>query len=249
MICSVAKHLVISVVSHKQAHLVAELLSDIAALCNPSTMMVLVTINIEETIPFKETEFPFELVIIRNPSPKGFGANHNAAFSKIKCDFFCVLNPDIRLTIDPFPPLLAELGKANTGLVAPLIVDPFGKVEDSARRVITPLSIARRILKLDKGPDYIINGLPIFPDWAAGMFLLFRGHAFSDVKGFDEGYFMYCEDADVCARLWRFGHRIALVPSIAVIHNAQRKSHWSVSHICWHIASLFRYFAKYGHND
>ena len=244
MICSVAKHLVISVVSHKQAHLVAELLSDIAAFCNPSTMMVLVTINIEETIPFKETEFPFELVIIRNPSPKGFGANHNAAFSKIKCDFFCVLNPDIRLTIDPFSPLLAELEKANTGLVAPLIVDPFGKVEDSARRAITPLSIARRILKLDKGTDYILNGLPISPDWVAGMFMLFRSHAFSDVKGFDEGFYMYCEDADLCIRLSQVGYRISLIPTIAVIHNAQRSSHTTLMHLKWHISSLLKFFIQ-----
>lgn len=249
MNCSAVERLVISVVSHQQADIVADLLSDIAAVCNPSNMTVLVTVNVEERLSFKETDFPFEMSIIQNASPKGFGANHNAAFSRINGDFFCVLNPDIRLKEDPFPPLLRELKEADVGLVAPLIVDPFGKKEDNARRRITPLLIAKRILKVEKGLDYSIDEMPIFPDWVAGMFMLFRSDVFSAVQGFDEGYYMYCEDADICARMWRSDHKISLVPSVTVIHNAQRKSHKNLSHVRWHIASLLRYFSKLSLND
>lgn len=246
---SATERLVISLVSHKQATIVADLLSDIAAACDPTFLTVLVTINVEETLNFRERDFPFELGIVRNAKPKGFGANHNAAFSRMSSKFFCVLNPDIRLNSDPFPPLLAELEKPNIGIVSPLIIDASGKVEDNARRVITPMSIARRLLKIDREPDYHINELPISPDWIAGMFMLFRSDAFSEMKGFDERFFMYCEDADICARFWRSGYGVSLVPSVAVIHHAQRKSHRNVSHIRWHIASLLRYFSKYSLNN
>ena len=244
------ERLIISVVSHNQAHIVTDLLSDIAAVCHSPNLVVLVTINVEETISFREKDFPFEMSIVHNERPKGFGANHNAAFSRSDGNYFCVLNPDIRLKVNPFPSLLLnELKKPNTGMVAPLIVDPFGKVEDSARRVITPLSLARRVLKTGKKLDYSIAELPISPDWIAGMFMLFRSRTFSDIKGFDERYFMYCEDADVCGRIWCSGHKISLVPSVTVIHNAQRKSHRNLSHVRWHISSLLRYFSKLSVNS
>jgi len=62
------------------------------------------------------------------------------------------------------------------------------------------------------------------------MFLLFRSDAFASVGGFDEGFFMYCEDFDICARLRLAGWPLAFVPQVQVVHAAQQLSHRSVRH-------------------
>ena len=90
------KEIVVSVVSHGHGQLVANLLQDIQSLCDHSTLLVIVTVNIPEQLPLAPDRFPFPVVIVRNDAPKGYGANHNMAFEVMQGDAFCVLNPDIR---------------------------------------------------------------------------------------------------------------------------------------------------------
>lgn len=240
------RRIVVSVVSHGQGQLVARLLEDLSVLCDHSKLRVIVTVNIPEPLPFASNSLPFPLLLVQNASPKGFGANHNAAFKTMEGDVFCVLNPDIRLTEDPFPVLLKGLDETQAGLVAPLIVNPLGLPGSNARCMINPFRILRRIFrrifKLEKRLDYEIGTSLIAPDWIGGMFMLFSSRPFADVGGFDERYYMYCEDADICARLHNRGHGIWLIPVIRVIHHARAASHRNIRHLWWHIASLARFF-------
>src|SRR5262245_37262762 len=121
----------VSVVSHAQATLVEKLVADLAALSRRGLQIVL-TLNVPEELPSLPSSVAVDL--IRNPSPKGFGANHNAAFRLAKGELFCVVNPDIRLDADPFGPLAAELAEPKVGVAAPLVVNANGELEDSARR-------------------------------------------------------------------------------------------------------------------
>lgn len=230
-----------SIVSHGHGQLVANLLQDIQSLCDHSLLSVIVTANIPERLPVAPDRFPFHLVIVRNAAPKGYGANHNAAFKLIEGDTFCVLNPDIRLTTDPFAALFEHIGALKAGVVAPLILGPEGRIEDNARRMITPLRIVKRVCGFQKGLDYEIGTAPIAPDWIAGMFLMFSSRAFAEVGGFDERYYMYCEDADICTRLSEIGQGVWLIPSVKVTHDARRQSHRDRRHLWWHITSLARF--------
>jgi GT2 family glycosyltransferase len=76
--------------------------------------------------------------------------------------------------------------------------------------------------------------------WVAGMFLLMRATAYREIGGFDERFFLYCEDYDVCARMRRAGYSIVLAPATLAVHDAQRGSLRSMRHLRWHVASLFR---------
>ncbi|MGH8604129.1 MAG: glycosyltransferase family 2 protein, partial [Gammaproteobacteria bacterium] len=78
------KQIVVSVVSHGQGQLVVNLLQSIQSLCDHSTLLVIVTVNIPERLPLAPDRFPFPVVIVRNAAPKGYGANHNAAFKLIE---------------------------------------------------------------------------------------------------------------------------------------------------------------------
>jgi GT2 family glycosyltransferase len=84
-----------------------------------------------------------------------------------------------------------------------------------------------------------------FAEWVGGMCMLFKSSAYSDVGGFDEAYFMYVEDVDICTRLWKSGFKVLVCPSAVVFHEARRASRKNLQHLRWHIAGLFRYFFKY----
>jgi GT2 family glycosyltransferase len=62
----------------------------------------LLTINIEENIDIDFNSYSFPIVIINNMEAKGYGGNHNNAFKKATGSYYCIMNPDIRLTSNPF---------------------------------------------------------------------------------------------------------------------------------------------------
>jgi N-acetylglucosaminyl-diphospho-decaprenol L-rhamnosyltransferase len=185
---------------------------------------------------------PFKVRVIENPQPRGFGDNHNAAFASGCAGFFCVINPDIRLQDNPFPALIEALGNALVGVVAPLILDSQKTVADSARKFPTVFSILGKVFGKKPGPDYVITDRLLFPDWVAGMFMLFRREVFDELHGFDKGYFLYYEDVDLCDRLRLAGYLAALCPRVAAVHDAQRTSHRNVRYLKWHLDSMMRFF-------
>jgi GT2 family glycosyltransferase len=83
-----------------------------------------------------------------------------------------------------------------------------------------------------------VAGQPFY--WLAGMFLLARADAFQAVGGFDERFFLYCEDYDLCARFYGAGYALASVPAASAVHDAQRDSHRAFKYLRWHVGSLLK---------
>ena len=83
--------------------------------------------------------------LVANDCPKGFGANHNAAFGRSASKIFFVVNPDIRLPDNPFPALMESLEGENVAAAGPLVRNATGQPEDSARRFPT---VARLLQKM-----------------------------------------------------------------------------------------------------
>jgi GT2 family glycosyltransferase len=232
----------ISVVSHKQIDLVAALFADIARHCTVGTVEVILTLNLPEELSFSERDYPFLLKVVRNSTPRGFGENHNQAFKVASGDFFCVINPDICFDNNPFHTLLMCLEDSSIGVVAPIVLSEDGKIEDSFRRFPTPFTIICKAFGKSKGNDYVIGNKLIHPDWAGGMFLLFPRVLFEKLGGFDQRYFLYYEDVDICARLRLLGYEVVVCPQARVYHHAQRSSHHNFRYFCWHLKSMTRFF-------
>lgn len=235
------KKLCISLVSHGHGAMVQDLVEQLLKFELVSEIILM--INIPEDFPVILDK---RLKLIRNPEPKGFGRNHNDAFAMTDSEYFCVLNPDIVFVDDPFPVLLSRFNEKSVGLVAPIVLSSTGSIEDSMRRFLTPWSMIKRVIGKESGA-YVFEqeGIDFYPDWVAGMFMLFSAQAYKKVGGFDEQYFMYCEDADICTRLWKCGYKVIGCLSAKVIHNAQRASHRSFRHLSWHIRSMVRYFMSH----
>ncbi len=222
----------VSVVSHGQGALVARLLSDIATFCRTPVQVVL-TINKPEVLP--DLAWPFPVAVVHNAAPRGFAANHNAAAATVDADIFCVVNPDVRLTADPFAPLVALLEAPDVGVAAPVVVGSRGEVQDSRRRLPTPLRALRRLIARPRAADEPV-------DWVAGMFMAFRTATFRAVGGFDPAYHLYYEDCDLCCRLRIAGLRVAVAPEAVVIHDGQRTSRRRPRYFFWHAQSALRFF-------
>jgi N-acetylglucosaminyl-diphospho-decaprenol L-rhamnosyltransferase len=204
---------------------------------------IIVTRNISEPLDISDDD---RITLLDNKLPKGFGANHNAAFRYCKQPFFCPLNPDIALQSNPFSVLLSELEKSKASIAAPLVVAPTGSVEDSVRHFPNMRSLARKVSGGTDGRYELKLNDPVFsPDWVAGMCMLFRSADYARLRGFDQGYFLYYEDVDICVRAWKVGLKVIVCPSVAVVHDARRDSHRSLRHLRWHLASMGRYFFKY----
>jgi N-acetylglucosaminyl-diphospho-decaprenol L-rhamnosyltransferase len=230
----------ISVVSHGQFGMVKNLLTDLGRYCQGTKFELLLTLNLPEQVDLSGYQFPIHL--ISNSAPKGFGENHNAAFSEARGDYFCVINPDVRLKDNVFPDLVACHISQNAGVSAPIIMSPEGMQEDSARRFPSPLIILSKAIGLSNhvvtDPSEFVN----HPDWVAGMFMFFNSNEYQKIGGFDERYFLYYEDVDLCARLRLNGRNAVVCPTTSVIHDAQRTSHRNLKYLRWHITSMLRFF-------
>jgi N-acetylglucosaminyl-diphospho-decaprenol L-rhamnosyltransferase len=232
----------LSVVSHGQTGLVDQLINDLKLLAPESFSILVLTLNLKtEVVPNSFTTYSAgPKVLIRNETTKGFGANHNAAFRKVVSDycfvgddcFWVVVNPDIRL---PNPATLHRLIDAFTDdvdLVAPEVFEN-GRRADSARGLYTPLAAFVGLMGMRRNFQNP-------PDWLAGMFLLIRASCFAKLNGFDERYFMYCEDVDLCLRVQLMNRAIRYVDAVRVEHFAQRASHRSLVGFRRHMLSAVK---------
>lgn len=236
----------ISIVSHGQGDLVREALVDLDRYTATLGFEVIVTKNLSEQLPFSVDDLSCPVTVVENAAPKGFGANHNSALRLARGEWFCVVNPDIRLPNNPFPVLLAEIERLEASLIAPAVLSPRGGIEDSVRRFPTPWSLIGKMLGRSDGRNSFAVGDETFPaDWVGGMFMLFRADDFRRVGGFDEEFFLYYEDVDICARLWKAGRRVLACPKAQVVHDARRTSRRNLRYMRWHAGSMARYFAKH----
>ncbi len=239
------KKITISIVSHNHGPLVKTLLDQLC-LCNDHVVRIIVTFNVREQVMIRQDNYPFEVCTIYNDSPKGFGANHNQAFSYCDTEYFCVLNPDISIAEDPFLILLPYISNRNIAIIAPMIVNTNGVVEPSARIFPTPWGLIKKVFGCYDGvyPRRDNQRLE-YPDWVAGMFMLIESKSYATLSGFDEAFFLYYEDVDLCARAWRKRMIVALCQDASVIHDARRSSHRDFKFFKWHVKSAARYFLKH----
>lgn len=242
------KKLTLSIVSHGHHLYVAKLMQQLAGL-ERSDFEVILTQNMPEPEPVAFETLPYPVRLIQNPSPKGFGANHNTAFQESNGDYFVILNPDIELPEDPFGPLLKLAERDKMNICAPVILGADGQVEDSARNFPTPYGLFKRLLCRLLGraiaPDTLRQDADTLqPDWVAGMFVMVARETYQRLGGFNDAYFLYFEDVEFGARARLAGCQILVCKQARVIHQAQRDSHRRLRFMLWHVQSAAKFFVS-----
>ena len=222
----------VSVVSHGHNEVVQSLLRRLCETHGGWIDQCIVTHNLPDApLQAPAGGWPFRFTEVFNREPAGFGANHNRAFVNCASDFFCVLNPDIDLTgPELWQALVRQAEIPGTGLAYPVLLNPDGSRQDNERETTTPAALLERHLL--RRPRRRL-------DWVSAAFWLVRAPVYRQLGGFDENFFMYCEDVDFCLRLQLAGWHLRRA-DVAVVHHAVRSSRRSGLHFAWHVRSLMR---------
>lgn len=237
----------ISIVSHGQWHLIRDLLQDLDVLDSRTRFQVTLILNVPESEMFTLDGYSFPVRLIENTQSLGFAENHNQAFQNPvnaqERKYFFVINPDVRINQDVFPDLVQQLeSNAEIGVLTPVVVNDKGVREDSIRILPTPWIILKKVFQIQIPASAEITDSIAKPDWIAGMFMGFRSDVFKDIQGFDDKFFLYYEDVDICSRLWLRGLQVRVNPNISIVHNAQRDSHGDIKYLKWHLNSMLHFF-------
>lgn len=219
-------------VSHGHGPWLARLLPQLSAAADQGIACVVLTHNLPEApVQAPPQGWGFRLVELHNTQPQGFGANHNQAFGHCATPYFCVLNPDIDLTdAQVWSALRQALQAPQAGCAYPVLRNADGSLQDSERQTITPWALVRR--RLLGRPETRV-------DWVNAAFWLLPRPVFAQLRGFDERFYLYCEDTDFCLRLQLAGWQLRKADAHAV-HDARRASLKSGRFLRWHLQSLAR---------
>ena len=193
--------------------------------------------------------------VIRREKNVGFGAGHNTVLPGLASDYHFILNPDILLRDDTLSDL-AEWMQAHPAAVMarPRLCFPDGRVQVlPLRRCSLRPMVYRQLSFLSfwkKYNDaYVMAGedltVPRQIEFCTGSFAAVRTDAFKAAGGFDEGYFMYVEDADLTQKMLQRG-QVWLVPQFTAVHVWHRAAHRSLRPMVQQTRSLCRYFRKWG---
>jgi len=191
---------------------------------------------------------------IENKENLGFGKGHNIVVDKVVSDYHAIVNPDIEINEDVFSAILSYMdGDKNIGMVIPKIVDENGNLQAAYREYPTlfdmfvrmfckPFFKKRQAAHTLQHMDY---SKPFAVPFAQGCFLVVRTSLFKSEGGFDDRYFMYMEDADLCRRINQHS-QVMYYPGAAVVHAWEKGSHRNLKLLKIHILSMIRYFNKWG---
>ena len=240
-----SKKLTLSIVSHGQFDLIFLLLDDLRKL-KKKFDKIIITINIPEKINKKKWFKELPILWIYNETPYGFGKNHNNAFINCKSNYFCILNPDIRIQGEVFQNLIIIKEKENINIIGPEIKDMNGILAINSRQFPDHFFLLKRILRNPQKKYFFKETTNVIhTDWLGGMLLIISKKDFTLLNGFDKDYFLYFEDVDICKRARNMGFTVAQSKHIIVTHQAQRQSRTNIKYFFYHIKSYYLYFKKH----
>jgi len=246
-------HFYLSIVSHGHDRLLFNNLK-LAQLAKRDDVTVVVLDNVKSP-SLKDHCNQNGFNYLSNEIPEGFGKNNNAVFQHCRenhslhdDDNFIVMNPDVIINESEFEKLVQFTDEKNPHLFSiNLFLDKeFTKFDENVRYFPTWLAYFKSfLLKIGYSYDKSIIHNPLQVDWASASFLGFRGELFKQLNGFDESFYMYCEDIDICARAKSMGANCLYIPTIKAHHLVQQENRNIFSrHFWWHLKSIWRYFNK-----
>jgi GT2 family glycosyltransferase len=169
--------------------------------------------------------FP-EVRVIAQRHRAGFGANHNAVIRATTSRYVYVLNEDTTSENWGLGRMVAHLdANRQVAALGPRLVYPDGRLQDSAWRFPSPAVAALGLLTLGRAGVKQSGGRAIRDvDWVMGAAILLRREALDEVGVFDEGFFIYSEETDLCRRLREAGWRTQYFPEVTVVHHESQFS-------------------------
>lgn len=196
-----------------------------------------------------------DIEYIFNNANLGFSKAHNVVLNKIEktSGFHLVLNPDVEFNPDVIPKLIIELqSNEEVAMIAPKTIFPDRKLQYTCRKYPSFYELIFRKLgwfkKYTQRKEYRDKNLDetFYPDFIHGCFMLFRTDDFVKMGGFDERYFLYMEDVDICRKIDQIGDKRKLYyPEVEITHILKKGSSKNPKLFFIHLTSSIKYFLKW----
>tara|TARA_X000000950_G_scaffold289244_1_gene411206 strand:- start:5872 stop:6693 length:822 start_codon:yes stop_codon:yes gene_type:complete len=185
----------------------------------------------------------------------GFGAGHNLAskYFNFSHEIQLILNPDVLISDKNINDAFNFIHKnKDISLLSPKLLNEDGSIQYICRFLPSPMSLIKRFfskvfnLKINSLEDKLnlTNDHIEVPSIHGACFFV-RSTSLESINGFDERYFLYVEDIDLCRELSEYGS-ITYLPSCYAIHGHQRGSYSNLNLFKYHLKSFIYYFIKWG---
>jgi nucleoside-diphosphate-sugar epimerase/GT2 family glycosyltransferase len=199
------------------------------------------------------------LQLLRAPGNLGYGRGNNLVIANVRSDYHIVINPDLFVEADAVLEALRFM-EVNpcVGLLSPAVFGEDGERHYLCKRYPTLLVMFLRSFApswLQSLLGFVIDGFemrdcdyakPIYPlEYPTGCFMFFRTAPLKAIGGFDPGFFLHYEDADIGRRMLQ-NARVVYVPSVRVKHKWARDTHRSLQAMLVTARSGWRYWRKWG---
>ncbi|MBI4039721.1 glycosyltransferase family 2 protein [Candidatus Daviesbacteria bacterium] len=173
------------------------------------------------TVKMLEQQFP-DVILVKNNRNLGFARACNIGFAKSNGRFLFFLNPDTEIK----PQVVEKLVEfasyhADCGIVAPQLLNGDGSPQASVRNLPTLWRAIRQywLGQLGVYDFYLPGGAAVSVESVTGAAMLIHRNIFEKVGGFDERYFMYFEDLELCRQVISLGYKIYYLPQLTIVHH------------------------------
>jgi len=208
------------IINYNTASLTKDCLQSIFRHCQPANWEIIVVDNASQdnSVEILKKEFGNQIKIITNVDNRGFARANNQGATLAQGKYLFFLNSDTRLTSN----ILSYLEKIFSnqpaiGILAPQLRTVDGQPQAGAHGRFPSL---KQILgdKLLPSKTLTNQNEILMTDWVSGAALVIRKEIFDRIKGWDQNFFMYFEDTDLCWQARKIGFSAAIIPNISLIH-------------------------------
>ncbi len=215
----------IIIVNYNTKDLLKNCLKNIFNICLGNNYEVIIIDNnsCDGSIEMLRGDFKDKINLIINNKNSGFGRANNLAVKKTKGDYLFFLNSDTIINNDVLI-ILADFIKTDgrIGVVGPLLLKEDGKEQAYSHGNFLNLFT----IVIEKFKKRLVEKNNYFEvDWVSGAALIVKKEIFEEVGGFDENFFMYFEDQDLCKRIKNLNYKIIVFPLIKIIHLGGKSIH------------------------
>lgn len=180
-------------------------------------------------------EFPM-VRLCANTENLGFSKANNQVIAQTDSRYVFLLNSDAAIHSGALEALVTYADShANAGILGPKVLNPDGTLQYSCRRFPSlgagffRNTYLGRLFPHNKfARDYLMTDFDHATDkavdWVSGCAMLIRRETIRKIGALDERFYMYCEDVDICQRVWDSGQEVVYVPEAVVTHAIGRSS-------------------------
>lgn len=189
------------------------------------------------------------VILIENNENLGFSKANNIGFRRSNGKYILFLNPDTLVHENTLQKSIEFMeDHKDAGIISCKHLNPDGSFQSSAFDFLPPISIFAYILGLNK--LFKISWLRNFSsvktvDYVQGSYIMIRREVFQKIGGFDENFFMYGEDADLCKKVWDLGWKVYYLPDISITHYLGGSSRKNPDKLKYFILSTLFFYKKH----